>query len=102
MLIVKGVNVYPAAIKAVVNQFAPDVTGEMRVVLNMPPPRVVPPLRLKLEHGTDVGAEQQAGLARAIRDALHTQLKVSPEIAFVAPGSLEKSTRKTPLIEKNY
>ena len=32
MLIIKGVNVYPAAIRDIVHQFAPHVTGEMRIV----------------------------------------------------------------------
>ena len=32
MLIVKGVNVYPAAIRNIVTEFIPEVTGEMRIL----------------------------------------------------------------------
>jgi phenylacetate-CoA ligase len=102
MLIVKGVNVYPTAIKDIVAAFVPDVTGEMRVVLEAPPLRVVPPLRLKIEHGAGVGREDLPRLLEKITEALHNKLKIRPEIRFVAPGELPKETRKTPIFEKEY
>ncbi len=102
MLVVKGVNVYPSAIKQIISSFSPKVTGEMRIVLNNPPPRVVPPLKLKLEHGTCIRGPDLEGLAGEINKALHDRLKIRPVIEWVEPGSLEKSTRKTPLFEKAY
>ena len=102
MLIVKGVNVYPTAIKDIVSTFVPDVTGEMRVVLMAPPPRVVPPVRLKIEHGRHIGRAELPGLAHRIRVALHEKVKIRPEIEFVEPGALPKETRKTPIFEKRY
>jgi phenylacetate-CoA ligase len=103
MLIVKGVNVYPAAIKDVIVTFVPDVTGELRIVLENPPPRIVPPLQLKIEHGEHIGKDDLPGLGHRIAMALHEAIKIRPEIAFVAPGSLPKETsRKTPVFEKNY
>jgi phenylacetate-CoA ligase len=102
MLIVKGVNVYPVAVKNTLTTFVPEVTGEMRIILDVPPPRVVPPLRVKIEHGGHVAKEDLPGLARRIAEALHNQIKVRPEIEFVPPGSLPKETRKTPLFEKRY
>ena len=102
MLIVKGVNVYPAAIKEIVAGFVPDVTGEMRIVLDAPPPRVVPPVTLKIEHGKGVGKGDLPGLADRIGEALHTHIKIRPDIQFVGPEGLPKETRKTPLFEKAY
>ncbi len=102
MLTVKGVNVYPAAIKDIVTTFVPDVTGEMRIVLESPPPRVVPPVRLKIEHGKDIGQADLPGLANRISAALHNAIKIRPEIEFVEPGALPKETRKTPVFEKKY
>ena len=102
MLIVKGVNVYPAAIKNIISSFIPDVTGEMRIVLDAPPPRVVPPLRLKLEHGKNIGKAELPELSKRISMALHNEIKVRPQIAFVEPGGLPKETRKTPIFEKTY
>ena len=102
MLIVKGVNIYPAAIKDIVAGFVPDVTGEMRIVLDAPPPRVVPPLKLKIEHGREIGHSDLTALARRITTVLHDQIKIRPEIQFVSPGTLPKETRKTPIFEKKY
>jgi phenylacetate-CoA ligase len=102
MLIVKGVNVYPITIKDIVTSFVPDVTGEMRVVLDAPPPRVVPPVKLKIEHGHNIGQHDLEGLAKKISATLHNAIKIRPEIEFVEPGSLPKETRKTPIFEKKY
>ena len=100
MLIVKGTNIYPAAIKDIVAGFMPRVTGEMRVLLEGPPPRVVPPLKVKLEHGIGVEPPQLNDLAKEFADECHRRLKVTPEIVWVAPGTLERSLRKTSLFER--
>jgi len=102
MLVVKGVNIYPAAIKKVVESFAPQVTGEMRIVLDEAPPRVVPPLKLKLEYGSQMREPELDGLAKEISQTTHNQLKIRPSIEWVKPGTLEKSTRKTPVFERRY
>ena len=102
MLIVKGVNVYPAAIKDIVAKFAPNVTGKMRIVLDNPPPRVIPPLKLKIEHSKDVGKEELEGLGDKIVKATHDKIKIRPEIEFVEPGTFPPESRKTPLFEKKY
>jgi phenylacetate-CoA ligase len=102
MLVVKGVNVYPASIKQVVTTFVPKITGEMRIVLTEPPPRVVPPLKLKLEHGAEMQELDLEGLGNDISLALHNKLKIRPSIEWVRPGSLEKSTRKAPIFERLY
>ena len=102
MLIVKGVNVYPAAIKDIVTGFVPDVTGEMRIVLDSPPPRVIPPIKIKIEHGENIGKADLKGLKNRISEALHHTIKIRPDIQLVPPGELPKQTRKTPIFEKNY
>lgn len=105
MLIVKGINVYPAAVKNVVNAFVPRVTGEMRVVLDQPGPRVEPPLKVKVEHGLGVAESDFASLKKEIEDKMSAQLKVRPEVIFVAPNSLERAagpSAKGKLVEKLY
>jgi phenylacetate-CoA ligase len=102
MLILKGVNVYPAAIKNIITEFMPDVTGEMRIILTESPPKVVPPLRLKIEHGKQIGKTDLTGLARKISDTMHHEIKIRPDIEFVPPGTLPKETRKTAVFEKRY
>lgn len=102
MLVVKGTNVYPAAIKDVLLEFTPEVTGEMRIVLNSPPPRVVPPLVIRAEHGPETREDDLPGLAERIRAAMSHRLKVAPEIEWLPPGGLDKPVAKTPLFTTNY
>jgi len=102
MLKVKGIIVYPAAIDGVIAGFIPRVTGEFRIVLTEPPPRVVPPLKLKIEHGEGVAAADLPGLAREIEEKMKSRLKVTLRIQWLAPGTLERSMNKTRFIEKIY
>ena len=102
MLKVKGAMVYPAAIDGVITSFAPRVTGEFRIVLDEPPPRVVPPLKLKVEYGVGVSAEDLKTLGAEIEDTLHSQLKFRPRILWVPPQTLDRSTYKTKFFEHNY
>lgn len=101
LLIVKGVKVYPAAVKNVVNAFVPATTGEMRIVLDGPPPRVVPPLRVKIEHGPDLGEDERADLRARIEHVMHERLTIRPDVRLVPPGSLPRTSHKQQLIEQS-
>ncbi len=48
MLIVKGVNIYPSAIKEAVARFHPRTTGVLKILLDKPGPLVKPPLKLQV------------------------------------------------------
>jgi len=99
MLIVKGVNVYPAAIRNVVVSFHPRATGEMRILLSERGPRVTPPLRLVVEHATSLGAEEVVGLRTSLEELMHERLKVRPSVEMVPAGTLQRTTHKAKLIE---
>jgi len=102
MLKVKGVPVYPAAIQGVINGFVPRVTGAFRIVLDVPPPRVIPPLKLRIEHSESVSQDDLKGLEQAIGTKMKALLKINPAITWLKPNSLERATKKTQLLEKNY
>ena len=102
MLKVKGVPVYPAAIQGVVNGFLPKVTGAFRIVLDREPPLVMPPLKMKIEHSEEVAKEDLPALAQEIADKMHALVKIRPEITWLEPNTLERATKKTQLLEKNY
>ncbi|WP_228000089.1 phenylacetate--CoA ligase family protein [Nocardia australiensis] len=102
MLKVKGVMVYPAAIDGVITGFAPQVTGEFRIVLDNPPPRVVPPLVLRVEYDEHVSPEQLPALAGEIESHMRSTLKISPRIEWVAPYSFERTGGKTNFFERRY
>jgi phenylacetate-CoA ligase len=102
MLKVKGVMVYPSHIKGVINEFVPRVTGEMRIILDERPPRVVPPLKLRVEHGDKIHQEELPALEKAIVEKMSSKLKIHPKIIWVEPGSLERSHYKGQAFEKTY
>lgn len=102
MLKVKGVLLYPSAIKELVSGFTPRTTGEIRVVLDKPGPRVDPPLRLRIEQGEGVDAASLPDLDRDLKKKMHEMLRINPDITFVPPRTLERSEHKGTLIEKNY
>ncbi len=100
MLKVKGVIVYPASIDAVVSSFHPRVSGEFRIVLDEPPPRVVPPLRLRIELGPEAG--DVAELERDVLAACSARLRLTPAITWVPDGTFERATHKTNFFERTY
>lgn len=99
MLIVRGVNVYPSSIKDVVAGFMPQVTGEIRIVLKEKPPRITPPLAVRVEAAGDMGDETAAGLRGAIEHRIFEILRVRAAITLVPPMSLPRSSGKTKLID---
>ncbi len=102
MLIVRGINVYPAAVRNLVNEFLPRVTGEMRIVLSEPPPRAAAPLHIRLEHAAGIGEGALEDLGREIGARIRDRLRFTAQLEFVAPGTLERSAHKGRLIEKRY
>jgi phenylacetate-CoA ligase len=102
MLIVKGVNVFPAGINGVISSFIPRVSGQFRIVLTEPPPRVIPPLRVKVELGSGLMAEQTEALKEELAQALHNKLRVTPEIEFLPPETIPRTTKKTDWFERLY
>jgi len=100
LLIVKGVKVYPAAVKDLVNAFVPRATGEMRILLDGPPPRVTPPLRLRVEYAADLPPGEYDGLRAGIARAMHERLTIRPEIELVPAGTLPRSSHKSQLLER--
>ena len=95
MLIVKGINIYPSAIKNILERFAPRVTGAFRIVLDRPGHQVTPPLRLKVEHGAGMQGEQLVALKNEIEQYMSDTARVRPAITLIPPFSLERSEHKT-------
>lgn len=90
MFIVRGVNVYPSAILAVVGDFRPRVTGRARVVRRDAALTAQPPVPVEVEiPGSN---RPDPDLAAAIEEAVHTRLtfrckvELIPEEAFGASG----------------
>jgi phenylacetate-CoA ligase len=98
MLIVRGVNVFPSAVREVVGAFTPDVSGNVLVRPRAPGVKQEPPLPVAVELAQGRAAE--AGLAEAIRERLRSVLVVQTEVELVPWGSLARSDYKTTLVER--
>jgi phenylacetate-CoA ligase len=97
MLIVRGVNVFPSAVREVVNEFTPDVTGVIMIRPRAAGVRQDPPLPVRVEIAPGAGSE---GLAERIRARLRDKLVVSTEIELTPAGSLPRSEYKSKLVDK--
>jgi len=105
MIIVKGVNVYPTAVKNVIAGFHPKVTGEMRIVLDEPPPLAKPPVKIKVEHGEGLDEDARKKLKQDMEEKIKGVLSFRADIELVPPMSLPRvagPTGKGELIEKRY
>jgi phenylacetate-CoA ligase len=98
MLIVRGVNVFPSALREVVGAFAPRVSGTLLVRPQRPGVKQEPPLPVTVELGR--GAAADASLAEAIRERIRAVLVVQTRVELVPWGSLERSEYKSRLVER--
>jgi phenylacetate-CoA ligase len=98
MLIVRGVNVFPAAVREVVSGFAPDVSGHVLVKPLAPGSKQEPPLPVTVELAR--GARPDRALAVAIRERLRAVLVVQTQVELVPWGSLRRSEYKSKLVDR--
>ena len=99
MLIVRGVNVFPSAIREVVSEFAPKVSGVILVKPVNAGVKQEPPLPIDVELAKD--QVDDAALAEAIRGRLRSVLVFTAGIKLVPFGSLQRSEYKSKLVQSN-
>jgi phenylacetate-CoA ligase len=95
MLIVLGVNVFPSAVRDVVQSMHPRTSGAVQIVLPRQGPRVEPPLRVEAEWGDEPGDHDE--LRGSIESTIRARLSVSASVTLVPPGSIERSEMKSRL-----
>ena len=91
MLIVRGVNVFPSAVREVVARFQPRVTGALLIKPRSRGVKQEPPLPILVE------GEPQ--LAELIATEIRGALTFTPEIRIVPPQSLPRSDYKSKLVD---
>jgi phenylacetate-CoA ligase len=98
MLIVRGVNVFPSALREVVSAFAPAVSGHVLVRPTSSGVKQEPPLPVSVELARGIDADPL--LAQAIGEKIRAVLLVQTEVGLVAWGSLQRSEYKSKLVER--
>jgi phenylacetate-CoA ligase len=96
MLIVRGVNLFPTALREIVNEFAPATTGVVMIKPRSAGVRQDPPLPVSVE----AADPSQGELAERIRARVREALLVATEIELVAAGGLPRSEYKSKLVER--
>ena len=102
MIKIKGVNVFPSAVKGIIQRFAPDTTGEFRIVLPHPGPSFGTNLTVKIEYDEHVQKAHLADIEKRIVADFRDALVFTPEIDWVGPGSLARSQYKADYFEHAY
>jgi len=95
MFIVRGVNVYPTAILAVVGDFRPRVTGRARVVRKGPETSIEPPIPVEVE--VTERHESDPALIAEIEDAIHSRLMFRCKVTLVPESDFGEAGYKTKL-----
>ena len=98
MFIVRGVNVYPSAILAVIGRFRPRVTGRARVVRTGPEVSIEPPVPVEVEVAH--GHETDAGLAEEIEHEVRAALTFRCRVELITEADFGEAGYKTRLVRK--
>jgi phenylacetate-CoA ligase len=98
MVIVRGVNVFPSAVREVVGAFAPRVSGHILVRPAGPGVKQEPPLPVSVELAQGVEADE--ALADEIRTRLRNVLVVTTRVDLVPFGTLARTDAKAKLVER--
>ena len=88
MLLIKGVNVFPSAIRDLVMSFDDAVTGSVRVVRTGDSPVVEPPLSIKVECRGDPDTDSRDQLKRRIEERIQRQLRFRADVTLFREGDL--------------
>ena len=103
MLLVKGVNVFPNAVRDVINKTSELTTGNIRIVKPGSGPVVPAPVPVKVEIRTGLSEASKTALAGSLTDAIHHQLRFRASMIFVEEGEFKLimgATGKTRLVEE--
>jgi phenylacetate-CoA ligase len=98
MLIVRGVNLFPSAVREIVGGFVPAVSGRILVRPRGAGVKQEPPLRVSVELSREAapGAELAGAIGARLRDVLVVQM----EVELVPWGSLQRSEYKSRLVAR--
>lgn len=101
LLIVRGVNVYPAAVRDVIASFAPATNGVIEIQLHDAPPKGwEPPVHIKAEVRAEAG--DLHALAAAIEARLRDKLIFRARLELVPEHTLPRYEYKAKLVRELY
>lgn len=97
MLILRGVNLFPSAVREVVNQFQPEVSGVISIRPKAKGVKQSPPLPVIVELAEGIAVSPELG--DRIRQRVRDVLVAGTEIELVPWGTLPRSDYKSKLVD---
>jgi phenylacetate-CoA ligase len=98
MLIVRGVNLFPSAIRSILNEFTPDVSGMLQVRPKEAGVLQTPPLPVVVELGENFSGTAD-DLQRRLQTEIRSRLLVTTDLQLVPYGTIPRETYKSKLID---
>jgi phenylacetate-CoA ligase len=98
MLIVRGVNLFPTAVRDVLREFETYVGGHFRITPKKRGVAQDPPLPLRIELGQGLDTAP-ADLADRITKLIRTKLLVTVKVEFVPRGTFPREEYKSKLVD---
>ena len=98
MLIVRGVNLFPTAIRSILNEFKPDVGEVFQIRPRSLGISQTPPLPVVIELGQGM-ASPPPMLKERLMEKIRSKLFVTTEVRFVNYGELPRETYKYKLVD---
>jgi phenylacetate-CoA ligase len=98
MLIVRGVNLFPSAIRSILKEFTPDVSGMLQVRPKEHGVLQTPPLPVYVELGEGI-EDPDDSLKQKLKQEIRDRLLVTTDIELVSYGTIPRETYKAKLID---
>lgn len=98
MLIVRGVNLFPTAIRSILKEFTPEVSGMLQVRPRQAGVLQTPPLPVVVELGEGI-SEAPENLRERLVAEIRSRLLASTDVSLVPYGTLPRETYKSKLID---
>lgn len=98
MLIVRGVNLFPSAIRSILNEFTPDVSGMLQVRPKEAGVLQTPPLPVVVELGENFSGSAD-DLQKRLQTEIRSRLLVTTDLQVVPYGTIPRETYKSKLID---
>ncbi len=97
MVIIRGLNLFPTMVAAVVNEFS-ELSGDYRIVLDEKPPHDLLPLQVELVKTQ----KKRPGLAAEVERAIKSKLGASAKVTVLPPASFPLTAGKTKRVVRSY
>jgi phenylacetate-CoA ligase len=97
MVIIRGLNLFPTMVAAVVNEFS-ELSGDYRIVLDEKPPHDFLPLQVELAKAQ----KKRPGLAAEVEKAIKSKLGASAKVTVLPPASFPLTAGKTKRVVRSY